>query len=36
MREWLFGLAPAAVLIYFALNPTQGRQLLIYAMAYLH
>jgi hypothetical protein len=36
MREWLFGLAPAALLIYFAFNPVQGRQLMFYAMAYLH
>jgi hypothetical protein len=36
MREWLFGLAPAALLIYLAFNPAQGRQLLTVAMAYLH
>jgi hypothetical protein len=36
MREWLFSLAPAALLIYFAFNPVQGRQLALYAMAHLH
>jgi hypothetical protein len=36
MREWLFSLAPAALLIYFAFNPAQGRQLMFYAMTYLH
>jgi hypothetical protein len=36
MREWLYSLAPTGLLIYFAFNPAQGRQLLFSAMAYLH
>jgi hypothetical protein len=35
MREWLFGLTPAVLLVYFAFNPAQGQQLLVVAMAYL-
>ena len=35
MREWLFGLAPAALLVYFALNPDQANRLLAHAMFYL-
>ena len=35
MREWLYGLMPAALLVYFAFNPAQGRQLVFVAMAYL-
>ena len=35
MREWLFGLTPAVLLIYFAFNPAQGQHFLVVAMTYL-
>jgi hypothetical protein len=36
MREWLFGLAPAAITIYFVLNPAHLDALLWYARQLLH
>jgi hypothetical protein len=36
MREWLFGLAPLAVGLYFVFNPDKFAALLYEARVFLH
>lgn len=36
MREWLFGLVPVGLVVYFVLNPAHFSLLLLQAKAFLH
>jgi hypothetical protein len=36
MQEWLYGSVPAALVIYFALNPDQVKMLVAQIMLYMH